>query len=195
MPSAIKLCDLAAAAYTAKPSWAREDVSATLSFVGGDAVIAFRGTVVTSPEDWARDLDAWPTWRRGCGFVHRGFMTGAELLIDEIAGEAAGRDVTLTGHSRGGALAICTGALLTAKGIQVRQIVTFGAPRVGLWRLRRALRHISLRQYWAAGDVVPDVPWPYQHAHTPTILGAPELDPVAAHDVNRYRALIAARHI
>jgi fermentation-respiration switch protein FrsA (DUF1100 family) len=189
------LAVIAGAAYSTKPRWAVGDVRATWSARGDIDVIAFRGTDPESLADWLRDLDFWPTWRPQLGTCHRGFITGAEGVLPWIRQDMAGRRLVLTGHSLGGALAISLAALLVALGIPVWSVVTFGAPRVGLWQLRKLMAPVPVRQYIDADDPVPQVPRPYLHVRDTISIGAPLLDLLDAHAVARYASLVPATHV
>lgn len=181
------LCALAAAAYTADPTWQAGDVRAVHTNYGHLSVIAFRGTDPDDAWDWARDLDLWPVWRRKLGLCHRGFITGAEAVFARVSAATWGRRVVLTGHSLGGALAIATAGLLARLGRHPVGLVTFGAPRVGFWRLRHALRDIPARHYADVDDPVPDIPLVYLSNSPRRVVGAPSLDFLAAHDVAAYQ--------
>ena len=95
---------------------------------------AFRGT--ESLPDWltnlqtVRDPGPWRNTR-----VHEGFQDAfhaAALRIGETIGRERGdRQVWLTGHSLGGALAVLLAATLLESAIPVTGLYTFGAPRVG----------------------------------------------------------------
>lgn len=187
------ICQLAAAAYLAAPTWASDDVHAVRTdFDGLLTVIAFRGTVPSLLRDWLRDLNIIPTWRKRIGWCHRGFMQGAELVFPALLAGTAGRQVILTGHSLGGALAVATAALLTRAGRPPAALVTFGAPRVGLWRMRRLLRKVTVRQYCDGDDPVPCVPRPYLHMRKLIRVGVDLPNPIAAHALSRYAELVTA---
>lgn len=192
------LADLAGRAYQVQPEgmvadWSFGDVRAVLFRVGDINIVAFRGTVPSDAADWFRDLDAWPTWRRRLGFCHRGFITGAEMALGCVRKVILlGGRLIMTGHSLGGALAIGEAALMIRQGWEIEAVVTFGAPRVGFWKMRRLLSKTTIRQYVDADDPVPQVPRPYLHMRQPIVVGRPLLNPLDAHAIARYGALVPA---
>jgi triacylglycerol lipase len=99
--------------------------------VGGDTVLAFRGT--DSIDNWLTDgqyaqVDD-PSYP---GKVHRGFAAAMAALWPALAPllPAAGR-VWVAGHSLGGALATLAAVRLLSAGYAVPAVYTFGSPRVG----------------------------------------------------------------
>ena len=126
---------------------------------------AFRGT--ESLPDWltnlqtVRDPGPWRDTR-----VHEGFQDAfhaAALRIGEIIGRERGdRQVWLTGHSLGGALAVLLAATLLESAIPVAGLYTFGAPRVGnnafAARLNEGLARAAHWRVVNEGDLVPQVP-------------------------------------
>ena len=126
---------------------------------------AFRGT--ESLPDWltnlqtVRDPGPWRNTR-----VHEGFQDAfhaAALRIGEIIGRERGhRQVWLTGHSLGGALAVLLAATLLESAIPVTGLYTFGAPRVGnnafASHVNEGLAHAAHWRVVNEGDLVPHVP-------------------------------------
>ena len=126
---------------------------------------AFRGT--ESLPDWltnlqtVRDPGPWRNTR-----VHEGFQDAfhaAALRIGEIIGRERGdRQVWLTGHSQGGALAVLLAATLLESGIPVTGLYTFGTPRVGdtafASQLNAGLERWAHWRVVNEGDLVPHVP-------------------------------------
>lgn len=120
-------------------------------------LIAFRGTrppvsstgVLNSLAialDWAKDFDAFLTtepWLRGVApgaQIHDGFSEALNSLWDDIlpvvrnlVAASGDSNLILTGHSKGGAMAVLAGARfsVTESPETTCQIVTFGAPKVG----------------------------------------------------------------
>jgi hypothetical protein len=116
-------------------------------------VVAFRGTesptTIDGLKDWllndAVNLLIQPTGPLAAEFVaagvgarwHMGFITAINAVWDSVFAkvneevEKDDRNVWVTGHSLGGALALLGGWLMNRKAISVHQIYTFGAPMVG----------------------------------------------------------------
>lgn len=94
-------------------------------------VIAFRGT--DDPRDWLVNSDAAPQ-SVPHGVVHRGFYQGMKDLYPEVATAATAhgadeKNLWLTGHSLGGALAAAFAYETLAEGsLRPAGVVTFGQP-------------------------------------------------------------------
>jgi hypothetical protein len=189
------LCALALAAYATPATFiAAGDVHAVVTQRLGTTVIAFRGTVPTSWEDWFRDFAAWPdrvTNHTSLGRCHDGFITGAEAILQQLRGILSpSRPFALTGHSLGGALAIATGALLVDCGLVPTRLTTFGAPRVGM-SLTGILARVEGRRFRHGDDPVPEVPsWPYQNDRSWTRIGEPTVNPIDDHMIAGYLAAL-----
>lgn len=99
----------------------------------GNVILSFRGTEPENIGDWVSDIQIKKT-KTVKGHIHKGFLKAwidisAEVcceidnLVDDIV-----RNVWITGHSLGGALAIISALSLQTP---LAGIYTFGAPRVG----------------------------------------------------------------
>ncbi len=193
MISDADLAAIVARSYTSATWWAGE-LSALYTAADGARVIAIPGTKREIGE-WLRDLDAVPCWDRDIGICHRGFRDGTlELYRASPLSDHDFAGAIICGHSLGGALAILLGAFLTAWGMPPAQIVTFGAPRCGSWRVRRVLAKTPLRLYRNGDDPVPEVPWLpglYLHPRALIPIGAPAFDPLADHPIAAYQRALA----
>jgi hypothetical protein len=163
-----------------------------------EIVVALSGTHPTDVLDWLRDFSFWPTWVRGIGYVHSGFGLGARAAWERMAAIlSTDKLITFTGHSLGGALAICLAATHACERPDVAfRVVTFGAPRVGFlfpWIGHRLRSAVERTQYARVGDLVPNVPTrPYLHGGRLTRIGASVGDVVADHAIARYGADLRA---
>ena len=141
------------------------DTQGFLAVNNSQVLAAFRGT--ESLPDWltnlqtARDPGPWRNTE-----VHEGFQDAfhaAALCIGEAIGRTCqGRDVWLTGHSLGGALAVLLAATLIESGRHVTGLYTFAAPRVGNQDFAKRLNYeLRRKAHWRIvnqGDLVPHLP-------------------------------------
>lgn len=114
------------------------------------AIVAFRGT--DEWRDWLTNLNVLPA-RRAWGWSHRGFVEATESLWPHIVdfvvqARRDGRQLLLTGHSLGGAMATVA-ALKTAfeLTIPVEALVTFGQPPLLGVRWPRTTGSASVQRY------------------------------------------------
>lgn len=103
--------------------------------------IAVRGSANLT--DWTSNLKAVFRAAYWGILAHRGFVHAArgleELILDACA-ERIGKRIVLTGHSRGGAVAVLSAAAVSQYLQQQVEVVTFGQPRVALsGSIRRVL--------------------------------------------------------
>lgn len=191
----LDLCVVAQEAYTAPPSYQSGDVQAILRWAAPkEPVIAFKGTSENSIGDWLRDLDAVPMSDPKLGVCHRGFLTGAQQALEWVQEASKGCPVVLVGHSLGGALAALTGALMGSLGLPVSQVVTFGCPKVGFQGVRMALTGVRCARYVHGDDVVPRVPYGFEH-HTVDAITLPAgFAPLGNHFIAGYLASLQENH-
>lgn len=131
--------------------------------------IVFRGS--TNRQNWLANLDARVSRSDAGGFVHHGFADAfssvrAEVMarLESLLEHHQYRNVLVTGHSLGGALACLCAYQLTNPSIHRVQVITFGQPRIGdaNWSRRyEAMVPDSLRVVHDLDDVplVPGVPF------------------------------------
>jgi triacylglycerol lipase len=143
-------------------------------------VLAFRGSEL-GVGDWKSNADVFKDrWVRasGSGRVHGGFEDGLAAVWDGLYANLQvlrknNQPIWLTGHSRGGALAILAAAKLyhldRAMSKAVRGIYTFGQPRMGNSTFAKFFnRNWSGRCYRVVNnnDIVTRFPpkgWGYRH--------------------------------
>src|SRR6267142_384720 len=130
-------------------------------------IVAFRGTVATDWKDWLEDCMVEPIEVAGLpGRVHKGFYAAVHSVIDRVIAAvrtlkpSADNPVYVTGHSKGGGMAPIAALLLKNAGIDVRQVVTFAAPKSGNVEFKNGYEavfnnHLRFENY---GDLVPLVP-------------------------------------
>jgi hypothetical protein len=147
---------------------------------GDELIVAFRGTLpyttgdqqtsqeMLSIEDWLNDANARPAADPDLGQVHGGFEAALQSvwpgLMQQIkAWQAAGKlgpnpKIYVTGHSKGGALAMLAAVKLKAAKLPVTEVDTFGAPRVGGTDFAAKYAGIDGIRYETTQDLVPHVP-------------------------------------
>ena len=158
-----------------------------LSGSGNEVILAFRGTLPYNSgaqdpdaqalvlQDWLNDANFAPHADPELGQVHKGFRDSFYALWPAIQGQlkswqAAGKlgpevKVYVTGHSKGGALAMLAALKLRVDQLlPVTEVDTFGAPRVGStdFAARYAAQNIAGIRYENQDDMVPHVPMDQQ---------------------------------
>ncbi len=112
-----------------------EDIADYRGFVGATeevAVVIFRG--VENLDPWLSDATIVQKPGYG-GLVHKGFADALEAVWPEveplISEVHEGRQLWISGHDLGGALAILAAAKLQQEKVEVAGVYTFGCPRIG----------------------------------------------------------------
>lgn len=120
-------------------------------------VIAFRGTEPTKWNDIKADLKAF----HESGF-HKGFLGEYKKLEKRIKNriknfklENPNREIYITGHSLGGAMATVASCLLEE---DIKAVYTYGAPRACTWKTAKSYKVNHIRVV-NNNDVVPKVPF------------------------------------
>lgn len=205
--------------FTAGPDG--RDAALVTRLATGETILSFRGTETTpsfcSVLDWVNDLHADLVAADGFqGRVHAGFLASLNDLWEGVVaaleapadkGLPWAKNLYITGHSKGGALAILAGVRLAA--LKPR-VVTFAAPKVGNRRFSALYPLcIQVAAYEGADDIVPLLP-PFGYSTTGTVIEQDGMSPhlrhlridelivegcwgsiVAAHHLSAYRAWIS----
>lgn len=157
--------DRAADAHYRVVSFVQDGATDTQALVLRDAsvaVVAIRGT--SSQHDWVVDSAAVVTpLTHRMPTVHVGFAAAATAIRPQIAAVldtllASGvREIWVTGHSLGGAVAQLVAWDLETQGFPIGQVVTFGAPPVGKSSWQSTYGSLAARTHrWETHeDVVP----------------------------------------
>ncbi|GEM_PF-6033923 len=135
------------------------------------AILSFRGTEKGDPSDLPTDLDIDPVrWNNGAMLtgprVHRGFKSGLERIWPEVSAAVAKfrqdhptAEVSITGHSLGGALANVAAASLASD--PNLSLYTFGCPFTGNPEFNQIVR-TNVKDHWYryvdGNDLVAHVP-------------------------------------
>ena len=103
-----------------------------------DIVIACRGTEPTEYNDIKADANALPVIAETVSRVHAGFKSEVDelwpMVKEDITRKAnEGKDIWFTGHSLGAAMAtiMASRCMLDKDCLDVKEIYTYGSPRVG----------------------------------------------------------------
>ena len=161
----------------------------TLGYVGLDKaglnkgqrqqiVVAFRGTVNADIKNWISDftithISPWPSLP--AVKVHQGFWNAWESLqpgiraaVQEVLNVAPKAQVSLTGHSLGGAMAALCAFDLARAGTAIGRVITFGQPRVGNQHFAALYGSLGFRTWRLMHnrDPVPQLPFSrFDYAH------------------------------
>jgi triacylglycerol lipase len=167
---------LAQEAYSAKPDIGKAD-SASRAIVRqteAGLCIVFPGT--DNLDCWGADFDVSPISVPGIGDVHRGFWNALQAISVPLLAAIGDQPVTLVGHSLGASLAILAAASLTAAGKPPLAVYAFEPPRVSPdLTIRTLLAKVPLHLYWNGLDIVPNLPFGWQHSGLVTHIGRPAL--------------------
>lgn len=162
--TAIECAELCRKSYDDNlPEGFREYGDLRFGLVNG--ILVFRGTA--NLPNALRDAFVLPARTRGGYMAHRGFVDALESLYSRVChtvGVGARKDIIVTGHSLGGAM-----ALLCAEVFECR-VVTFGCPRAYL----RFSSTPKVEHYRVIcdDDPVPMIPRIfYRHCCDPHVLG------------------------
>ena len=178
--------------------------------------------------DWGANMRImrWHDWR--VGLCQKGHLRGAQKLwenhrlvsqnenMKEMVNRivVTGASVTFGGHSRGGGLANLEAGMFISElldtGLIDRSpaklyVVTFGAPRISMNKLKKLLhRHTcgvwnyahTIKNKKGNGDPVPKIMprlrwvWPYIHPNRIDLKAPPEESSVGCHSIHRYYSSI-----
>ena len=130
-------------------------------------VLAFRGTEPDELSDVLADLNAIPRGAMTHGLVHSGFRGEVDKLWHDVSflqHKHQKKELWITGHSLGAAMAtICTSRM--EEYTPVKQLTTFGSPRVGTRKFVKAIETPHLR-FVNNNDIVTKVPlWIMGYKH------------------------------
>jgi hypothetical protein len=141
-----------------------DDTQCFVASIPQTVLIAFRGT--ESVGDWLADLN-FLNRARPYGLVHRGFLEAfqaVEAQLVEALTALPNRELLLTGHSLGGALATIAAAEWHGR-FAAKWIMTFGQPAVGKGAFTQFMRPQtdSFIRFVNDDDIVAQVPPTYHH--------------------------------
>jgi hypothetical protein len=132
-----------------------------------DIIVAFRGTVPNNFSNWLTDIQLLPVPFGSFGKVHKGFRDALDSVWARIRSHipySEKRNIRLTGHSMGAALALLAGARFVNEYTEelVKEIYAFAQPRVGDESFKQAFNksYLNGRVYKFANynDMVTVVP-------------------------------------
>lgn len=141
-------------------------------------IIAFRGTEFEIA-DWINNIDAKLTSYPPYGNVHNGFLNSIESICDLILESTEKllrknlvNKIYITGHSKGGALAILMATKMPKRLVDKICVITFGSPRVGDDDFCKNYNYKAFR-YESFLDLVPHLPFSKEE-----LLLIPRLSPI-----------------
>ena len=129
-----------------------------------DLVVACRGTQPKEYNDIKADAKTWPVVAETAGRVHSGFKEEVDKLWpnikEDLIREGKDRDVWITGHSLGGAMAtIITSRCKGDTGCpNPEELHTFGSPKVG-WKSYTNYHNFVHYRWVNNADIVARIPF------------------------------------
>lgn len=125
--------------------------------------------------DILRNLAVWPKSLGGID-THTGYANAWNSIEDEIIRQLdlkpVRRPIIITGHSAGGGIALVAALQLIRNFYDVRAVVTFGAPKMGVWGDGSDLQDMTT-QYAHSRDPVPSwLGYRYEHINRTYVGGS-----------------------
>ena len=121
--------------------------------------ICIRGTE-SNWKDILRDLCVIPYRSELFGYGHRGFLRGAERVLEEIEGRYDRyRPLVFSGHSLGAAVALACAVGAHTKGMTVLEYVGFGCPKVFYNAKKKLPLKVKFTLYKNGKDIVTSIPF------------------------------------
>ena len=133
-------------------------------------IIAVRGTRRVHRNDWLVNLDFRSVKHPRAGKVHSGYYAQSLEMYTELKKHLLDfnhvyKQIYLTGHSMGGAVAQHLSEFLVLDGFPVTQVCTFGQPRIGDKKFAHYYDQqlkIDLHRFVNQNDIVPRLPFEWQ---------------------------------
>ena len=206
MITAVRCAQLAEAIYDPASKWDREwtrgDVRVGGALIDGAWLTVWRGTEITDIRDVGRDFDCLPPYDdRDLGAVHRGFGLGMLSVAEAIDDDLQGLVVNASGHSLGAAMSLLYAARRRKHELRIEFATTFAPPKIA-WApfgehtiVQGLLDGLPGTDFAHADDPVPRLPPLFNSGRPLTMLawtGVPSLDPIAYHQIAKYRIDVAA---
>ena len=139
-----------------------DNAEAWIFFTPEVNVISCRGTEPSQLKDITADLKFWRIDPAGTGQkVHSGFWSEAFSLFPKIIRNLPddSKPLAITGHSLGGAMAVIMAGFLLKSGYDVKELYTYGQPRVGNKQFcKRIEAGCNWQRFVNNNDIVPRVP-------------------------------------
>lgn len=111
------------------------DAQFFIAYSSKQVLISVRGTELNKKKDWLQNIKADEVdFSDGKGQVHKGFYECFQFVkreIDKLLKKHSGKEIIITGHSLGGAIATLTAAYIRKNITEKVMLYTFGSPRVG----------------------------------------------------------------
>ena len=133
-----------------------------------EMIISIRGT--DELKDWKHNVLRWQTDFIGESRVHRGFLEHLNDVYEEIEMHTNYyNDITIVGHSLGGAVSLLLGSKLAGRNTYKKyKVITYGCPRVGDIKFKELCESLSNLQCYRAHinhDIITKMPY-FGYYHT-----------------------------
>lgn len=127
-----------------------------------ELIVSIRGT--DELKDWKHNMLRWKTVYIGDSKVHKGFFEHLDGVYEEINTHISDyNDITIIGHSLGGAVSLLLGSKLASTNAYKKyKVITYGSPRVGDIKFKElcdSLPNLECYRAYINHDIITKIPY------------------------------------